>query len=76
MRRILIIGANSYIGNAFEKHMSKKCVEKKENPVKEEVLIDKVHASNGDWKQVDYKLYDVVIILAAIVHQKESTSQL
>lgn len=71
MRRILIIGANSYIGNAFEKYMSKKCEEKKENSAKEEVLIDKVHASNGDWKQADYKIYDVVIILAAIVHQKE-----
>lgn len=71
MKKILIVGANSYIGNEFEKHIMNKCSCHDEMQTKEQVIIEKVHASNGDWKYVNYEQYDVVIILAAIVHQKE-----
>lgn len=73
MNKILIVGANSYIGNAFEKHTMNKCSSHKEMLTKDEILIEKVHASNGDWKNINYELYDVVIIVAAIVHQKEKS---
>lgn len=73
MRKILIVGANSYIGNAFEKHIMNKCSSHHEMQTKDELIVEKVHASNGDWKYVNYEQYDVVIILAAIVHQKEKS---
>lgn len=71
MKKILIVGANSYIGNAFEKYIMNKCVDHEEIHSKDETIIEKVQASNGDWKDINYEQYDVVIILAAIVHQKE-----
>lgn len=71
MKKVLIIGANSYIGNAFEKHIMNKSSNHKEMLTKDEMIIEKVHASNGDWKYINYEQYDVVFILAAIVHQKE-----
>lgn len=73
MKKILIVGANSYIGNAFEKYIMNKCTDHEVIHSKEEIIIEKVQASNGDWKYVNYEQYDVVIILAAIVHQKEKS---
>ena len=73
MKKILIVGANSYIGNAFEKYIINKCADHEVIQSKDEIIIEKVQASNGDWKDVNYEQYDVVIILAAIVHQKEKS---
>ncbi|WP_455714076.1 NAD-dependent epimerase/dehydratase family protein [Anaerosporobacter sp.] len=74
MKKILIIGANSYIGNEFEKYVRNKNVNLSEVQSKNEILIEKVHASNGDWKCLNYEGYDVVLLVAAIVHQKETVS--
>lgn len=71
MKKILIVGANSYIGNTFEKYIMNKYSDHTEMQTADEIIIEKVHASNGDWKDINYEQYDVVIILAAIVHQKE-----
>lgn len=71
MKKILIVGANSYIGNTFEKYIMNKYSDHTEMQIEDEIIIEKVHASNGDWKDINYEQYDVVIILAAIVHQKE-----
>lgn len=73
MKKVLIIGANSYISNAFEKYIMEKCTGHKEKQLKDGMIIEKVYASNGDWKNVIYEQYEVVIILAAIVHQKETS---
>lgn len=73
MKKILVIGANSYIGNAFEKHIKSTCISHNKMQTKDEMIIEKVHASNGDWKSANYEQYDVVIVLAAIVHQKEKS---
>lgn len=72
MKKILIIGSSSYIGNVFEKYIMNKYAVHKEKHLKDGMIIEKVHASNGDWKNVNYEQYEVVIILAAIVHQKET----
>lgn len=72
MKKILIIGASSYIGNAFEKYIMNKYALHKEKQLEDGLIIDKVHASNGDWKNINYEKYEVVIILAAVVHQKET----
>lgn len=74
MKKILIIGANSYIGNEFEKYIKCKKVNSSEVPSKDEIIIEKVGAANGDWKNVNYEKYEVVLIVAAIVHQKETAS--
>ncbi|WP_310603768.1 NAD-dependent epimerase/dehydratase family protein [Anaerosporobacter sp.] len=79
MKKVLMIGANSYIGNAFERYINDKYIDNKyindnTNTSESTITIDKVQASNGDWKHVNYEGYDVVLILAAIVHQKEKNS--
>lgn len=58
-KKVLIIGANSYIAKALIAQS------------KEDILYDKVSASNGEWEQKSFKGYDAIIMLAAIVHQKE-----
>ena len=64
MQNILVIGEHSYIGNYFELYCSKQ----KEYQFK----IDKVGAVNVAWKQSDFGMYDIVILVAAIVHRKET----
>ena len=63
MKRVLIIGGNSYIGKQFYKYI-------KENKVRE-MDIFLVSASDGTWEDVDFSEYDTVLHLAAIVHKKE-----
>lgn len=70
MKKVLIIGANSYIGNSFEKYINNKQI-RKEDSKKDMFVIDKVSASNGEWKRTDFTGYDTVLYLASIVHQKE-----
>ncbi|MFV0343517.1 MAG: NAD-dependent epimerase/dehydratase family protein [Anaerocolumna sp.] len=66
MKRVLVIGANSYIGKKFYEYVK---LEKKE-----EILIDMVSASDDGWRKVDLSQYDSILHLAAIVHKKEKKS--
>lgn len=61
-KKVLIIGVNSYIAKALLSYKG------------DEVQYDKVGASNGEWEQKSFSGYDTVIMLAAIVHQRESES--
>ncbi|MFU0826455.1 MAG: UDP-glucose 4-epimerase [Lachnoclostridium sp.] len=63
MKKILLIGANSYIGKSFENYIK--------NVNGTYIQIDKVSAANGQWKSVDLSLYDSIVMLSAIVHHKE-----
>lgn len=63
MKQVLIIGANSYIARSFVRY-----IKKKEN----EICVTTVHATNGEWMKEDLSNYDSVVIVAAIVHQKET----
>jgi len=63
MKRVLVIGANSYIGKKFYEYVKRE----KNN----EIYIDMVSASDGGWRKVDFSRYDSVLHLAAIVHKKE-----
>lgn len=63
MKKVLVVGANSYIGKKFKEY-----VELSNN---DEVVVDMVSASNGSWRKVEFSNYDVVLHLAAIVHRKE-----
>lgn len=78
--KVLIIGEHSYIGNSFKQYIEN-C---KNNGLQsnmnskisgQEIIkwqVDTVGASNREWKQIDFSSYNVILHVAAIVHQKES----
>lgn len=64
MKKVLLIGANSYIAKSFEQFINGN----NHNLV---IEVDKVSASNEEWKALDLSVYDAIVMLAAIVHQRE-----
>ncbi|GFZ79978.1 UDP-glucose 4-epimerase [Compostibacillus humi] len=59
MKRILITGKNSYVGNSFGKWL--------ENyPGKYEV--DKISLRDANWKKIDFSKYDSILHVAGIAH--------
>ena len=65
MKKVLIIGKNSYIAKRFIMYNLDRN--------KAEVEIEAVGASNGEWKQKSFKGYDSILFLAGKVHQKETS---
>lgn len=63
MKKILITGANSYIGMSFEKYMSQ---------WPEQYQVDTVDVIGDAWKAVDLSGYDAIFHVAGIAHQKET----
>lgn len=68
MKRILITGANSYIGSSFEKFII-------EN-YSGSYVIDSLDMLDSDWKEYDFSSYDTVFHVAGIAHQKETKENL
>ncbi len=64
MKRILITGANSYIGMSFEKYI-------KDN-FPNDFEVDTIDMIDGSWREKSFKGYDVVFHVAGIAHQKET----
>ena len=60
MKRILITGANSYIGMSFEKYLN-------EN-FPESYSVDTVDMIEAAWRQKDFSSYDSVFHVAGIAH--------
>lgn len=60
MKRILITGANSYIGMSFENYI-------KEN-YPNDYVVDTVDMINGTWREKDFSDYDSVFHVAGIAH--------
>lgn len=56
VKKILIVGINSYIGTNFEKYANSK------------YEIYKVNSRNNEWKNKDFSKYDVVLHVAGIAH--------
>ncbi|MFS0980948.1 NAD-dependent epimerase/dehydratase family protein [Enterococcus casseliflavus] len=72
MKRILITGANSYIGTSFEKWMQQ---------FGDNYQIDTVDMHGDQWKEKDFSQYDSVFHVAGIAHAdvskvSEETKQL
>jgi UDP-glucose 4-epimerase len=63
MKRILITGANSYIGTSFEKYMQQ---------WPEQYQVDTVDMIDGTWREKDFSGYDCVYHVAGIAHIKET----
>ena len=55
MKKILITGANSYIGTSLEKWL-------------ESYSIDTVDMKDNSWKEEDFSKYDVIFHVAGIAH--------
>lgn len=62
MIKILITGANSYIGTSLAKWISQ---------YGDEYFVDTVDTIGDEWKKTDFSQYDVVFHVAGIVHIKE-----
>ena len=60
MKKILITGANSYIGMSFEKYI-------KEN-YPNDYIVDTVDMIDGTWRQKSFSEYDSVFHVAGIAH--------
>lgn len=60
MKRVLITGANSYIGTTFENYI-------KANH-SEEISVETVDMIDGSWRQKDFSFYDAVFHVAGIAH--------
>ena len=58
MKKILITGANSYIGTSFERWMKQY----------DGYRIDTVDTMDGKWKTVDFTKYDTVFHVAGLAH--------
>lgn len=60
MKKVLITGANSYIGVSFEKYV--------EEHYSSDLSIDTVDMIDGSWRQKDFSPYDIVYHVAGIAH--------
>lgn len=60
MKKILITGANSYIGTSFEKYIT-------EN-YNGEYIIDTLDMKNEDWRKKSFSCYDSIFHVAGIAH--------
>lgn len=59
MKKILITGADSYIGTSFENWVSK---------YPEKYSVDTINMKDGTWEEKDFSGYDVVFHVAGIAH--------
>ena len=62
MKRILITGADSYIGTSVEKWLGQ---------YPDRYYVDTVDMKKDTWREKDFSPFDVVFHVAAVVHQKE-----
>ena len=63
MKKILITGANSYIGTSFEKYMQQYA---------DEYQVDTIDMIDGSWREKSFSGYDIIYHVAGIAHQKET----
>ncbi|MDN6834595.1 MAG: sugar nucleotide-binding protein [Lactococcus lactis] len=59
MKRILITGENSYVGNSFEKWVEESG---------KDYVIDKISLKGISWEKHDFSKYDVIFHVAGIAH--------
>lgn len=64
MKKILITGANSYIGTSFEKYITEH--------YPDDYVVDTVDMIDGSWRERSFAGYDCVFHVAGIAHQKET----
>ena len=60
MKKVLITGANSYIGTSFEAYVAGKYAES--------LSVDTIDMLDGSWRQASFAGYDIVFHVAGIAH--------
>ena len=65
MKKVLITGANSYIGVSFEKYVK--------NYYSEKILVDTVDMQNASWSKRSFHGYDTVFHVAGLAHADVGT---
>ena len=60
MKRVLITGANSYIGMSFDRYVAEH--------YSSDLAIDTVDMIDGSWRKMDFSSYDIVYHVAGIAH--------
>ena len=68
MKKILITGAGSYVGESVRKYMMELSAESLKLRGEELYQIDAVDTMGDNWKKADYSQYDVVYHVAGIAH--------
>lgn len=63
MKKILITGAGSYIGESFARYIKTNCPD---------WFVDTVDMIDGTWREKDFSGYDSVFHVAGIAHRKET----
>ena len=63
MKKILITGANSYIGTSFENYMKR---------WPDQYLVETIDMIDGSWRKKSFSGYDIIFHVAGIAHQKET----
>lgn len=63
MKKILITGANSYIGTSFSSYLEQYA---------KEYCVDTLDTIGNAWKDADFSEYDSIFHVAGIAHQKET----
>ena len=66
MKKILITGANSYVGTSFEKWLSQ---------WQDEYHVDTIDMIDGTWREKSFAGYDVVFHVAGIAHVSADPSK-
>lgn len=64
MKRVLITGKNSYIGNQFEMWI---------NTMKIQYEICKISVRNDDWRTQDWTSFDAILHVAGIAHNSDNS---
>ncbi len=63
MKKILITGANSYVGTSVENYL---------NRWPDAYQVDTVDMVDGSWKNVSFRGYDAIFHVAGIVHREQT----
>lgn len=64
MKKVLITGANSYIGTSFEKYICERFAD--------DYVVDTMDMLENGWRERSFVGYDVVFHVAGIAHMKET----
>ena len=60
MKKVLIVGANSYIGTSFERYALGR------------LDITTVSSLDNNWRSIDYSGFDCIVYVAGIAHRKQT----
>lgn len=63
MKKILVTGVNSYVGNRFAEWIEQ---------YPDDYDVDRISVRDDKWKDIDLSIYDSILHVAGIAHQKET----